>query len=122
MGEGVFQAASFRKKREAVAASSRAIAAVGHRACVVGCAGVSRCAVATSKRAQRIEDAVLEVEGVVRVQVWELPDRIEIGVAVSRADTATDVLRRVTEVTDALRSPDETWEVGLLTEAAGESA
>lgn len=70
---------------------------------------------ATSKRAQRIEEAVLEVEGVVRVQVWELPDRVEIGVAVSKADAATDVLQRVTEVTEALRSPEETWEVGLLT-------
>ncbi len=71
---------------------------------------------ATARRAQRIEEAVLEVEGVVGVRVWELPDRVEIGVSVSRAEAATDVLKRVLEVTDALRSPEETWEVGLLTD------
>ena len=71
----------------------------------------------TAKRAQRIEEAVLDVEGVVAVRVWELSDRVEIGVSVSRADTATDVLKRVMEITDALRSPEETWEVGLLTDA-----
>lgn len=71
---------------------------------------------ATARRAQRIEEAVLEVEGVVGVRVWELPDRVEIGVAVSRAESATDVLKRVLEVTDSLRSPEESWEVGLLTE------
>jgi hypothetical protein len=75
--------------------------------------------VATVKRAQRIEEAVLDIEGVVGVRVWELPDRVEIGVSVSRADTATDVLKRVLEITDAMRSPEETWEVGLLTDAIG---
>ncbi len=77
--------------------------------------------VASSKRAQRIEEAVLDVEGVVGVRVWELPDRVEIGVAVSRADAAPDVLQRVVEVTEALRSPEETWEVGLLTDAVAQS-
>ena len=70
-----------------------------------------------SKRAQRIHDAVLEIDGVVGVRVWELPDRVEIGVVASQGSPATDVLRRVTEVTDSMRSPDETWDVGLLTES-----
>jgi ribosome maturation protein Sdo1 len=70
-----------------------------------------------SKRAQRIHDAVLEVDGVVAVRVWELTDRVEIGVVVSHASSATDVLRRVSEVTDAMRAPDESWDVGLLTES-----
>ena len=32
------------------------------------------------------------------VRVWELPDRVEIGVAVSRAESATDVLKRPVSV------------------------
>ena len=69
---------------------------------------------ARSRRARRIEEAVLEVEGVVWVKVWELADRIEIGVVPALSEAATDVLKRVSDVTDAMRAPDEVWEVGLL--------
>lgn len=57
---------------------------------------------------------MLEVEGVVGVKVWELPDRIEIGVVPAFADAATDVIKRVLDITEALRAPDEQWDVGLL--------
>ena len=70
-----------------------------------------------SKLATGFEEAVLDVEGVVSVRVWELPDRVEIGVRVARSEVPTDVLKRVLEVTDAMRSPEEVWEVGLLTES-----
>lgn len=70
----------------------------------------------TTRRSRRIEEAVLEVDGVVSVRVWELPDRVEIGISVAPGDAPTDVLKRVLEVTDALRAPDEVWDVGLLTD------
>jgi hypothetical protein len=73
-----------------------------------------------SRRGRRIEEAVLEVEGVVAVRIWELRDRIEIGVVTAVADAAGDVLKRVMDVTEALRSPDEVWEVGLLTDGIAE--
>ena len=69
-----------------------------------------------SKRSRRIEEAVLELDGVVGVRVWELPGRIEIGVRVAPSDTPSDVLNRVQELTDALREGEETWDVGLLAE------
>src|SRR5437763_311262 len=37
----------------------------------------------SSKRTRRIEEAVMEIDGVVGVRVWELPDRVEIGVVVA---------------------------------------
>jgi hypothetical protein len=70
-----------------------------------------------SRRAQRIEEAVLELDGVAAVRVWELPGRVEIGVHVAPSSTPSDVLPRVTELTSAMREGDEVWEVGLLTEA-----
>lgn len=70
-----------------------------------------------TRRSRRIEEAVLEVDGVVGVRVWELADRVEVGIRVAPIDAATDVLARVREVTEAMREGDEVWEVGLLTEA-----
>jgi hypothetical protein len=67
-----------------------------------------------SKRRERIEEAVLDVDGVVRVRVWELPDRVEIGVVVAVGAAAADVLKRVTELAEAMRAIDEVWDVGLL--------
>lgn len=72
---------------------------------------------AAARRARRIEEAILEVDGVIAVRVWELPGRVEIGVRVSPADTVNDVLRRVDEYIDALRDGDEVWEVGILSES-----
>lgn len=69
-----------------------------------------------SKRSRRIEEAVLEVEGVVRVRVWEMPDCVEIGIAVAHSDAAPDVLQRVLDLTEAMRNIDEVWEVGLLSD------
>jgi hypothetical protein len=70
----------------------------------------------TSKRGRRIEEAVLEVDGVVRVRVWELPDRVEIGIGVAMGDAPNDVLKRVLEVAEAMRNVDEVWDVGLLSD------
>jgi hypothetical protein len=70
----------------------------------------------TTKRARRIEEAILEIEGVVKVQVWELPNHVEIGVRVAPSDTLPDVLTRVHELIDALREGEEVWEAGILTE------
>ena len=70
-----------------------------------------------SRRSQRIKEAVLELNGVIAVRVWELPGRVEIGVQVSPSDTPSDVLNRVQELAQALREGEETWEVGLLAEA-----
>lgn len=70
-----------------------------------------------SRRARRIEEAVLELDGVASVRVWELPGHIEIGVRVAPSSTPADVLPRVTELTGAMREGDEVWDVGLLTEA-----
>ncbi len=70
-----------------------------------------------SRRARRIEEAVLEVDGVAGVRVWELPGRVEIGVQVAPSGAPSDVLARVTELASALRDGDEDWDVGLLTEA-----
>ena len=67
-------------------------------------------------RAQRIRDAVMEVEGVVDVKVWELPGGVEIGIHIAPGSPCPDVLKRVHECTDTLRDPSETWDVGLLTE------
>jgi len=72
---------------------------------------------AASRRARRIEEAVLELDGVAAVRVWELPGRVEIGVRVAPSSTPADVLPRVTELTGAMREGDEAWEVGLLAEA-----
>jgi len=69
-----------------------------------------------SKRTRRIEEAVMELSGVIGVRVWELPGRVEIGVRVAPTDTPSDVLNRVQELTQAMREGDETWEVGLLAE------
>ena len=72
---------------------------------------------AASRRARRIEEAVLELDGVAAVRVWELPGGVEIGVRVAPSSTPADVLPRVLELTGAMREGDEAWEVGLLTEA-----
>lgn len=69
------------------------------------------------KRLRRIEEAILELDGVVGVRVWELGGRVEIGVRVAPSDTPADVLNRVHELADALREGEETWDVGLLAEA-----
>jgi hypothetical protein len=69
---------------------------------------------APSRRARAIEESILDVGGVALVRVWELPARVEIGIVVAPFDAATDVLRRVSDVVEALRSPDEEWDVGLL--------
>jgi hypothetical protein len=71
---------------------------------------------APSRRARRIEEAVLELDGVAMVRVWELPDHVEIGVRAAPNSTPSDVLQRVTELTRAMCDGDEVWEVGLLTE------
>lgn len=71
---------------------------------------------AISRRARRIEETILELDGVVGVKVWELPGRVEIGVRVAPSDTPNDVLTRVTELTAAMREGEELWEVGVLTE------
>jgi len=67
-----------------------------------------------TRRARRIEEAVLEVEGVASVRVWEMGERVEVGVVASPNEPPTDVLRRVLDTIDALRAPDEEWDVGLL--------
>ncbi len=59
----------------------------------------------------------MALEGVRRVRVWELGERVEIGVDVSPGDTAADVLHRVREATEAMRGPDEEWDVGMLAES-----
>ncbi|MDB4930748.1 MAG: hypothetical protein JWM10_3232 [Myxococcaceae bacterium] len=69
-----------------------------------------------SRKSRRIEEAVLEVDGVVAVRIWELPDRVEVGIRVAPIDAAPDVLQRARELIDAMREGDERWEVGLLTE------
>lgn len=70
-----------------------------------------------SQRARRIQEAILEVEGVAAVRVWELPGRVEIGLRVAPSDTPADVIARVTELTSALREGEESWDVGVLAEA-----
>jgi hypothetical protein len=72
---------------------------------------------AAARRTRRIEEAILEVDGVIGVRVWELPGRVEIGVRVSPADTPNDVLKRVHEHVEALRDGDEVWDVGVLSES-----
>lgn len=69
-----------------------------------------------SRRLKQIEDAILEVDGVVAVRVWETGTQVEIGVRVGPIDGVTSVLHRVQELVDALRSPDEEWAIGLLSE------
>ena len=71
-----------------------------------------------TRKSRRIEEAVLEVDGVVGVRIWELPDRVEVGIRVAPIDAASDVLVRVRELIDAMREGenDERWEIGLLTE------
>lgn len=69
-----------------------------------------------SRRARAIEDAVLDVDGVAGVRIWELPKRVEIGILVAPFNGAIDVLQRVLEVIEALRSPDEEWDVGVLSD------
>jgi hypothetical protein len=59
---------------------------------------------------------VLELEGIVTVRVWELPNHVEIGVRVAPSDTPADALKRVHELVDALREGEELWSVGLLDE------
>src|SRR4051812_50220790 len=70
------------------------------------------------RRARRIEETILEVDGVVAVRVWELAGRVEIGVVPSASDTPTDVVERVREVVESLREADEIWEVGGLNDHA----
>lgn len=67
-------------------------------------------------RAKRIEEAVLDVDGVVSVRVWELPGHVEIGVRTAPIDAPPDVLQRVREVVDSLRESEDSWGLGLLTE------
>ena len=69
-----------------------------------------------SRRLKQIEDAILEVDGVVEVRVWETGPQVEVGVRIGPIDGVTSVLHRVQELVDALRSPDEEWAIGLLTE------
>ncbi|MDO9022154.1 MAG: hypothetical protein Q8S73_34410 [Deltaproteobacteria bacterium] len=69
-----------------------------------------------TRKSRRIEEAVLEVDGVVGVRIWELPDRVEVGIRVAPIDAASDVLQRVRELIEAMREGDERWEIGLLTE------
>lgn len=69
------------------------------------------------KRTRRIEEAILELDGVTFVRVWPLATGFEIGVRVAPIDTPSDVLKRVRELTEALREGDERWDVGLLAES-----
>jgi hypothetical protein len=69
-----------------------------------------------TRKSRRIEEAVLEVDGVVGVRIWELSDRVEVGIRVAPIDAAPDVLQRVRELIEAMREGDERWEIGLLTE------
>jgi hypothetical protein len=69
-----------------------------------------------ARRAKQIEDAVLELDGVVAVRVWESGSQVEIGVRVGPVDGVTSVLHHVQELVDAMRAPDEEWSVGLLSE------
>lgn len=78
---------------------------------------MSDSAAAAARRTRRIEESILEVEGVIAVRVWELPGRVEIGVRVSPADTPPDVIKRVREHVDALREDEEVWDVGVLLES-----
>lgn len=71
----------------------------------------------STKRTRRIEEAILELDGVTSVRVWSLSTGFEIGVRVAPIDTPSDVLKRVRELTDALREGDELWDVGLLAES-----
>jgi hypothetical protein len=68
------------------------------------------------QRLRRIESAVLELEGVASVRVWELEGAVEIGVRVAPACTVADVLGRVSELSATLREGEERWEVGVLDE------
>ena len=67
-------------------------------------------------RARRIQEALLEIDGVVAVRVWESGSQVEIGIQPAPTDAPSAVLLRAREVTEALRGPDETWEIGLLNE------
>ena len=69
-----------------------------------------------TRKGRRIEEAVLEVDGVVGVRIWELSDRVEVGIRVAPIDAAPDVLQRVRELIEAMREGDELWDVGVLTE------
>ncbi len=72
-----------------------------------------------ARRLRRIEEAILEVDGVVGVRVWELPGRVEVGVEIAPSDCPPDVLQRVSERADALREEGEVWDVGVLTDGVG---
>jgi hypothetical protein len=78
---------------------------------------MSETAASAARRTRRIEEAILEVDGVIGVKVWELPGRVEIGVRISPADTAPDVLKRVQDHVEALRDGAEVWDVGVLSES-----
>jgi hypothetical protein len=62
-----------------------------------------------------LEEAVLEVEGVIEVRVWDLPERVEVGVRLSVSSGAAEVLARVAEVVD-VREEGEDWSLGVLTD------
>lgn len=68
------------------------------------------------RRVRQIEEAVMLVDGVLRVRVWEMGAKLEIGVEVAPQDAVGDVLHRVREATEAMRGPEEEWDVGVLTE------
>jgi len=63
-------------------------------------------------------ELVYGVEGVVAARVWQVPGRIAIGVRGGHATAPHELLSRVESAVAGLRPPDESWDFGILEEAA----
>jgi hypothetical protein len=69
-------------------------------------------------RLRRALDLVYSIEGVVAARVWQWSGRVAIGVRGGNATLPSSLLRRVESAVAGLREPDETWDFGILEDAA----
>ena len=74
---------------------------------------------ATSSRLRRVVDVAYQVDGVLGVRAWVLPEGVTVAVQVSPRAGPTDVLRTVEAALAALREPGEQLHVGLMDGPAG---
>jgi hypothetical protein len=73
---------------------------------------------ALSPRLRRTLELVYGVEGVLEARIWQWPGRVAVGVRGGSTSSPTELVRRVEVAVAGLRDPEESWDFGILGDAA----
>jgi len=73
---------------------------------------------ALTPRLRRTLELVYGVEGVLEARIWQWPGRVAVGVRGGSASSPTELVRRVEVAVAGLRDPEESWDFGILSDAA----